>query len=207
MKEWVSFFQGWTLTKTVMIQHSYLNEILANTSQNDCLLEIGAGSGFSSLALMFSGRKYVVVSDFNTQVLESIREIIPCLVTERIDMFNIARLDDSVDCIYHQGLMEHFNDDEIVCSLTEQARVANLVIFDVPNDKRWKKIQEYGNERFLSVRKWVELIEQSNLRIVKITGRRLPKTFNYLPSFLQDSEWVKRVFGTSSTFVCRSVTR
>ena len=203
MKKWVSFFKDWALIKTVTLQQQYLNEILNNTTKNDQLLELGAGSGFSSLALLFSGRENIVVSDFDPQVLENIRVTMP-LNAELIDMFNITKSNKSVDCIYHQGLMEHFSDEEIVKSLTEQSRVAKLVIFDVPNNKRWKKIQEYGNERFLSVCKWVKLIKQSGLKITKVTGRRFPKVFNYLPYFLQNNELIKRMFGTSSIFVCRS---
>jgi ubiquinone/menaquinone biosynthesis C-methylase UbiE len=204
MKQWVSFFKDWSLTKTVVLQQHYLNEILANTSQNDKLLEIGAGSGFSSLALSFSDRKNIVVSDFDPQILENIKIAMP-LITELIDMFNISKQDGSIDCIYHQGLMEHFSDNEIVNSLTEQARVAKLIIFDVPNNRRWKKIQEYGNERFLSVKKWIELINKADLQTVKVTGRRFPKIFNYLPHFFQNNELIKRTFGTSSIFICKKV--
>jgi len=193
-KDWEPFFKGWTLTKTVEIQRHYLNEILNHTSPDDQLLEIGAGSGFSSLALFYSGRKNVVVSDNNPIRLERMRTDFPCLKVEQIDMFHINREDKSVDCIFHQGLMEHFTDEEIIASLREQGRVAKQVIFDVPNNKRWKKVQEFGDERFLPVGKWVRLIEKSGLQVSKITGRRLP--------FLQNNELIKRTFGTASIFVC-----
>ncbi len=124
----------------------------------------------------------------------------PCLTTRKIDMFSIDFPDDSVDCIFHQGLLEHFSDDEIIASLKEQGRVSELVIFDVPNDRRLKKIQEFGNERFISVSKWLELIERAGLKAFSVTGRRLPKPLE----FLNGSEFARKIFGTSSIFVCES---
>lgn len=200
-KTWETFFDDFTLAKTVIIQRHFLNEILANTHEVSYLLEIGAGSGFTSLALHHSGRR-VTASDTNPRVLDNIHQRMPCLRTAQYDMFDTGLSNLTVDCLYHQGLLEHFTDDEIVQALREHGRVANIVIFDVPNDRRWNKIQEFGNERFISVAHWLKLIKRSGLSVTKVTGRRLPKVFDLLPHFLQDVEFIKRNFGTTSIFVC-----
>jgi hypothetical protein len=88
--------------------------------------------------------------------------------------------------------------------IKEQARVSMLIIFDIPNNKRLSKIQEFGNERYLSVNKWKKLIKESNLQIIEISGRRFNKVFKFF-SWLTDKEIIRRVFGTSSIFVCRSI--
>ena len=43
----------------------------------------------------------------------------------------------------HACFLEHFEDDDIIKLLKEQARVANVIIFDVPNGRRNKKIQTF----------------------------------------------------------------
>ena len=201
--DWEAFFYGWTVIKTVMIQQRFLNEILRHTTANDMLLEIGSGSGLTSLALYFSGRPNLAVTDHRSVALARLKRFFPMRVSY-VDMFNIELPKASVDCIFHQGLMEHFDDDAIVAGLWQQARVAKKIIFDVPNDRRWKKVGEYGDERFLSVAHWTGLIERAGLRVVKVTGRRLPWGFDFLPHGWQNVEWVNRTFGTTSIFVCET---
>jgi len=200
INDWSSFFNGWSIIKTIKIQYDFLNEIINFTNKDSFLLELGSGSGLSSLSLFFSDRKNILVSDIDEKVLININKSIPFLNTKNIDMFNI-QISKKIDCIFHQGLMEHFSDEDIIRSLTEQSKFAKLIIFDIPNNRRFTKVQEFGNERFLSVRKWSKLIRKSNLRIIKISGRRLPKFLN----FLQNNYFIKKFFGTSSIFVCKSL--
>jgi hypothetical protein len=53
------------------------------------------------------------------------------------------------DLAYHQGVLEHFPDEQIVQALREQAHVAEWVIFDVPNHRCSDR--PFGDERLLSV--------------------------------------------------------
>lgn len=200
-KSWNDFFESWSLIKTIKIQEIFLEKILKHTKKDNIVLELGTGSGHTSIALSFSHRN-VISTDVNNVLLRKI-PVNKNLCKKNIDMFNICKNEQiDVDCIFHQGLMEHFSDEEIVLSLTEQAKVSKIIVFDVPNDKRFNKTQEFGNERFLSVKKWKELIEKSGLKIVEISGRRFNGIFKFLPSILQNVEFIRRTFGTSSIFVC-----
>lgn len=200
-KTWNDFFNSWSLIKTIKIQEFFLEKILKNTKKDSLILELGTGSGHTSIALSFSHRK-VIASDINDFLLTNI----PAnknLCKKNIDMFNICKNETiKVECIFHQGLMEHFSDEEIILSLSEQSKVAEIIIFDVPNNKRFNKTQEFGNERFLSVKKWKQLIEKSGLKVKEVSGRRFNKIFDFLPSGLQKFELIRKIFGTSSIFVC-----
>jgi len=201
-KQWNDFFDSWLLIRTIKIQELFLEKILKYTEKDDLLLELGTGSGHTSIALSFSNRN-VISSDINEVLLSNIPDN-KRLCKKNIDMFDICKNEKiKVDCIFHQGLMEHFSDEEIILSLKEQAKVSKFIIFDVPNDKRLKKTQEFGNERFLSVKKWKSLIADSGLQIVEVSGRRFSAMFRFLPQIFQQSELIRRIFGTSSIFVCK----
>jgi ubiquinone/menaquinone biosynthesis C-methylase UbiE len=199
---WKGFFDKFSVKNTVLIQKYYIEEILNNTKKDDIIMEIAAGSGYTSIVLLHSGRKNVICSDIEDELLEDMRVREPEMISMKIDSFNIPFENGYFDCIFHQGFLEHFADKEIIDMLNEQARVSKKVIFDVPNARRWDRTQEYGNERFLYHTEWRMLIQKTNLRIVKESGRKMPKIFKYLPQFIGENAWFRKHFGTSSIFVC-----
>lgn len=202
--KWKGFFSKFSVKNTVLNQRYYIEAILKHTKKDDVLMEIAAGSGYTSIVLFQSGRKKVVCSEIEDELLEDIREREPSMEVEKINAFAIDAKDRKIDCIFHQGFLEHFSDEEIVATLNEQARVAKKIIFDVPNARRWDRTQEYGDERFLYHRRWRKLVNKSNLRIVEESARRMPKVFKYLPHFMSEHPWFRKYFGTSSIFVCES---
>ena len=213
MDNWHKFFDGWNIKNTTKIQDRFIDGVLKYTNKNSKLLEIGAGSGFTSLILYHSNRKDLLVSDIDEKLLETISNEFK-LKTCKIDMFNIQNSDKYYDCIFHQGVLEHFDDNSIIKTLKEQGRVSEYVIFDIPNGRRellsflpfdfLKAEKEFGNERFLLVRKWKKLIKKSGLELIDYDGRRLHKIFKYLPFDLENNGFINKHFGTSSIFVCRS---
>jgi len=203
-KEWKSFFKNWSAINTVRIQYWFLKEIIKATNEDSSLLELGAGSGYTSLVVRFSNRPNVVASDIDSEVLKGVSDLVQnTLPVKKINMFDTGLPPRSVDCVFHQGVLEHFSDSEIVALLHEQGRIAKKIVFDVPNSRRFDKTQEHGDERFLSVRHWKRLIVEAGLSIEKVEGRRMPKIFGILPAFLGESRWLRKIFGTSSIFVCR----
>lgn len=94
------------------------------------------------------------------------------------DAFRLPFPDQSFDLAFHQGLFEHFSNEQIWQMLDEQLRVAKKVIFSVPNQYYPKK--DFGNERLMSKKQWDNLL--SRYRVVKSTNyspKRFPKF--YLP--------------------------
>ena len=213
MDNWHKFFDGWTVVKTVKIQERFIKMILKYTDKDSKMLELAAGSGFTSLILYHSNRENLLVTDINEELLKSIKNKFK-LRTKKIDIFNTEFKDKEYDCIFHQGLLEHFNDDLILQALKEQGRVSKYIIFDIPNGRRellsflpfdfLKAEKEFGNERFLFVRKWKKLIKESGLELIEYDGRRLNNIFKHLPFDLENNDFINKFFGTSSIFVCRS---
>lgn len=100
------------------------------------VLEVGAGSGRDSLALAREGAR-VVVLDYSRPSLQTMRRL-----AERLsipvdlvcaDAFQMPFRDDTIDVVFHQGLLEHFRDP--LPLLRENVRVTargGHVLVDVP---------------------------------------------------------------------------
>ena len=71
--KWEKFFKTWTLINTINIQQIFLEKILKYTNENNILMELGAGSGYTSLALSLSNRN-IIASDINKVLLDNIPE-------------------------------------------------------------------------------------------------------------------------------------
>ncbi len=68
--------------------------------------------------------------------------------------------------IFHQGLLEHFSNEEIQQMLIEQLRVADTVIATVPSYEYVFQAGLRGDERLMSLEQWTDIIQP----IAQITG-------------------------------------
>lgn len=131
--------------------------IIKYAERNGKILEVGCGSGFSSILLSKLGYD-VVATDINHDVLKYVLEKKKDLNSDvkvfRMDTLNICFKDQKFDVVFHQGLLEHFDDESITAALKEQERVAKLIIFDVPNNRYKLGSNNIGNERLLSINYW-----------------------------------------------------
>ncbi len=64
-----------------------------------------------------------------------------------------------------QGFFEHFQDDEIVALLRQQLRVANHVVFSVPNRAYGRK--DRGDERLMTRDEWDAVLLGGGFEIVE----------------------------------------
>lgn len=208
---WIDFFKtiSFTYFRTSLIQERYISKIMehAKRYQNARLLEIATGSGYTSavVADLLRNSAQVVASDIDETIIGKLSEKFsaPNLAMKVIDSFKIDLPSNSYDVIFHQGFLEHFEDDDIVKLLKEQARVADTIVFDVPNDRRWRKVQEFGNERFLSHQRWKALAVRAGVVVIDDTARRLSNPWKkFVPMFIYGSEWFNKYFGESSIIVC-----
>lgn len=130
------------------------------------LLEVGCGSGI--LAGYFQDFGYnVVATDKDPAVLayakkRLIEEMLGMPVFLEADAFDLSGLKDFglFDCAFSQGLLEHFEDAQIVELLRQQLAVAKLCIFSVPSENYPR--QEFGDERNLPGPHWFSLMEPLN---------------------------------------------
>ena len=162
-KNWNSFYKkGCDLEffiQNITCHMELFKSIVAEKPQK--ILEVGTGTGSMSVFLSFLGFD-VVSLDNNPQVLCHTKGW-----TEEIDSkvkfvlgnaFKIPFADNSFDVVFHQGLLEHFTDEEIIKLLDEQLRVGKIVILSVPNNFYPKK--DLGNERLMPQEYWQKLLEK-----------------------------------------------
>ena len=178
------------------------------------LLEVGFGSGTTAVLLADLGY-YVTACDLEPELVSRLRSKYSDwlrrddrLSVRQADMFKLPWADKTFDSTYHQGVLEHFSDDQIIAALREQARVARYVVFDVPNHRFG--VQPFGDERLLSPRHWRRLIQRAELELLDERGSAFPRRLYWLPyalishRALEVLPYFGRRFGICSIFVCRS---
>ena len=150
------------LKKVISSSYSpWTQEILKITNSGDSVLEIGCGSGESSLALAKEGRK-VSSLDYSQVSIEIVQEIAnKCelnLNTFCLDATGELPFENQqFDFVFHAGLLEHFYFDERVDLLKKWKRICKTMISMVPNadcipyrvwkdDLEKKNIWKYGIE-------------------------------------------------------------
>lgn len=124
------------------------------------VLEVGIGTGSMSIFLSYLGFD-VTALDNDKQVLSKAKKLANKLNGKVKfllgDAFKIPFKDNSFDVVFHQGLLEHFSDEEIYHLLDEQLRIGRIVILSVPNNLYKQK--DFGNERLLSNEYWDNLLK------------------------------------------------
>lgn len=210
--DWKFFFDEFNVFSNSLRLRVLIESIIDVADKNKPLLELGSGSGATARILADMGYM-VTATDIDSDVVRKIREKLfypdSLLKVECLDMLNITYKAKSIGVVFHQGLLEHFQDDMIVKTLEEQARVADWVVFDVPNNRDNER--HYGDERFLRFSQWKYLIEKSGLDIIYYKGRMPPRWTYIFPHALFTNKsglfsLVQKLFGRSYIFVCKSKT-
>ncbi|MFH0905263.1 MAG: class I SAM-dependent methyltransferase [bacterium] len=158
-------------------QRNFLSEILNSGACK--ILEVGTGSGAMSIFFSWLGLDVTGI-DVDPQVIDKAKQESARLNGRAqfaaADAFQLPYPDNSFELIFHQGVLEHFSDDDIHRMLTEQLRVAPRVVFSVPN--QWYPQLDFGNERLMSKANWEKIL--SPFRVVKSVNyepRRFPKWY------------------------------
>ena len=103
------------------------------------------------------------------------------------NIFNITSKDNNYSLAFSNGVLEHFNDDEIISIIKEQLRIANTVIVGIPTKYFESKEAKYGNERVLELSYWRDLIKFSGGKIIDEKGMNresfIKRLFNYKKYF------------------------
>jgi len=160
-------------------QKEFLAEIVARAPGK--VLEVGAGTGAMSIFLAWLGFNVVSI-DTNEEVVKNARQTASRLNAkvnfQVADTFKLPYLDQSFDIIFHQGLLEHFSDEDIGKILDEQLRVAPVVVLSVPNHRYPRR--DFGNERLMNKNQWDKILSRYNIVVSKYYSPKIfPKL--YLP--------------------------
>lgn len=174
-KDWNQYF------KTKMkLKKRFLKLVIKYSKNNKPVLECGAGTGKFSAYLASLGLATYAM-DLEAAMVEQAKElsdkVSPNNQVKVIqgDIRNIPFENKFFSVTHSSGVLEHYNDSEIIKIINEQLRVSDVCIFSVPTPYFEKKM--LGNERFMKRNEWRKIISQSNAKIVKETGYHY-KTLN-----------------------------
>lgn len=140
------------------------------TPRNGKIIEAGCGTGVISTYL--SNLKFETTAlDNDENMLSLAKEMAktfpqkPTFIQKDLLSLNLA--ENQFDLCFSHGVLEHFSDLEIVQILKNQLRIAKIIIFSVPSNYFKEADKIYGDERFLDIKKWEDLINQSNGLLIK----------------------------------------
>ena len=133
---------------------------------NKRIIETGSGTGIISTYFANEGFD-VTALDIDDDMLKLANQISSQYNENRKPIFkkesilNLNYKSDEFDVAFSNGVLEHFNDDEIVNTLSQQMNISKIVIFGVPTKHFNQEEAMYGDERYLDYKYWRDLIKKS----------------------------------------------
>lgn len=152
---------------TVSNMWPFLSRVRSVTASKSRVLEIGCGPCFLSIWLshLISDELSCWAMEYDEKVLEyanrNVRFFRAPVQLLQGDMFHLPFNSDSFDIIIHDGVFEHFTDEEIETALREQARVSRTIVFSVPVSRAKGHPDLYGDERLLGISTWKKLLDDT----------------------------------------------
>ena len=162
-----------------------LDELIRHPS----VLEVGTGTSMlSGLASMWCDR--VVTVDNSAEVLSTAGAFSARAATRihavRADAHQLPFPDRAFSACFSQGLLEHFDDDEVRSMVAEQLRVATVTYASMPS-VFYPHVGRLGpglvgNERLLSRSRWLRILVgwkvdgeyYADFKIASFAGRTIP---------------------------------
>jgi len=144
-------------------------------ANNGKVIETGCGTGLMAGYLQKKGLD-VTALDLSKKVLDYAKEIAkksnviePCKYSQG-DILNLKYKENTFEVSYSNGVLEHFNDDEIIETLKQQMYISKYVIFGIPSTYFGINEKMLGNERTLTLDEWRSLIYKAGGKIVEQTS-------------------------------------
>lgn len=141
-KEWGEIYNLDTAVRTAkdLMEHrlsAQTQEMLKLTEAGCKTLEIGCGSGMTSVYLQMNNR-FATALDFSEEALACTREVARCCGVEINTVFADATKelpfkDNAFDVIFQAGLLEHFYKEQRIKLLKQWGRVGKTMISMIPN--------------------------------------------------------------------------
>ena len=119
------------------------------------ILSVGSGRAFTEN--LFSKDKFVIASDRSAALLHIAKNhATNAKVFLACDGFKLPFKNQSFECVYSQGLLEHFDLTEATRLLKEMGRVGRTVVFSVPLDSY--KGHPLGKEYHRKTEEWMKIL-------------------------------------------------
>ena len=111
----------------------------------------------------------VILQDIDSEIINLAHKIAntynsvkkPIFINKSI--FELDYPENFYDVSYSNGVLEHFNDEQIIATLKQQLKVSKIVIFGIPTKYFNQNEAMYGDERYMDYGCWRELIFEAGL--------------------------------------------
>lgn len=147
-------------------------KLINKYASNRKIMELGAGTGILALYISSLNNNMVDALEADYDMISLSRKyFLPRFKNSNInylhdDIRNINVIEKYAVC-YSIGILEHYNDSEIIDLIHKQTSISEYVIFGIPTKYFDEDKKLYGNERYLSLRYWRKIIKKSNCKIIE----------------------------------------
>ncbi len=151
------FINKESFLNNLKLDEPYIKILKRYLKPNSSILECGCGQARTALSMAYNEFNITAIDD-NKKILGVAKENAKNLGLDNklnfilMNFFNIDKEfnNKSFDCITHQGVIEHYNEDEIRKILNLQLSIAPIIIFSVPiktdfNEKEYFKDSIHRN--------------------------------------------------------------
>lgn len=149
-----------------------LIDLIKKYSPNNKIIEAGSGTGVLSIYLSSIGFDSLAI-DIDKDILNLSKKIAKEYgaknkPTFRIDsILSLEYKKNEFDVSFSNGVLEHFSDKEIIQTLKKQMKIAKTVIVGIPTKYFDDDEAMYGDERFLKIKYWREIIAKAGGEIIE----------------------------------------
>lgn len=179
-----------------------IKRIIKHAKPRKRILEAACGTAVLSTYLTNLGFNVTAV-DIDKEILKLANKISKNYLHKpsfkKGNLFSLNYPDNYFDVVFSHGVLEHFSDKDIIKILNIELRISKTVIVSIPSNYFKKSERMFGDERFLSRNKWVNLINRTPADIIEIFE------FHYLMGWQKIWDLFSRMklFGTAPylTFV------
>lgn len=149
-----------------------LIDLIKKYSPNNKIIEAGSGTGILSTYLASIGFDSLAI-DIDKDILNLSKKIAKKYGAKNKPTFKIDSIlsleykKNEFDVSFSNGVLEHFSDKEIIQTLKKQMKIAKIVIVGIPTKYFDDDEAMYGDERFLKIKYWREIIVKAGGEIIE----------------------------------------
>ena len=149
-----------------------LIKLIKKYAKGNKLLEAGSGTGVLSTYLASIGydvtgididKNIMDLSDKISKLYNSNNK--PKFINNSI--FELNYEENFFDVSFSNGVLEHFNDKQIIKTLEQQMKVAKIVIFGIPTKYFNQDEAMHGDERYMDFNFWRNIIKKAQGNIIE----------------------------------------
>lgn len=146
-------------------------KLINKYAKNHKIMEFGSGTGVLALHLSTLNNKVTALDMDKDMINLSKKYFYDKFKGNNIKYLcnDIRKLNENIkyDVCYSIGILEHYNDNEIINLINKQTSISRYVIFGIPTKYFDEDKKMYGNERYLPIKHWRKLITKSGCKIIE----------------------------------------